>query len=88
MIITSRIASGFDVELQLAGGWFLTALRLLNDSGLLMPGSASIAGVQRSFAPGWDLHINVPGREQPVLARAELDAAGTHPNDFESLPEY
>lgn len=38
MILTSRIISGFDVELQLGAGWFLTAFRGLNDKGLLLPG--------------------------------------------------
>lgn len=38
MILTNRIISGFDVELQLGAGWFLTAFRGLNDSGLLLPG--------------------------------------------------
>ena len=38
MINTQRILSGHDVELMLGSGWFLTALRALNDRGLLLPG--------------------------------------------------
>lgn len=37
MILTNHIISGFDVELQLGARWFLTALRGLNDRGLLLP---------------------------------------------------
>ncbi len=36
MINTHRIISGHDVELMLGKGWFLTALRALNDRGLLL----------------------------------------------------
>jgi hypothetical protein len=79
MITTSRIASGFDIELQLGGGWFFTAVRLLDDNGLLAPDSpVSVSDVRISFAPGWDLQIDVLGRAEPVFARVELDAAGTH----------
>ncbi len=38
MILTNRIISGFDVELQLGAGWFLSAFRGLNERGLLLPG--------------------------------------------------
>ena len=37
MIQTNRIVSGFDVELQLGAGWFLTAFQALNERGLLLP---------------------------------------------------
>lgn len=37
MIDTNRIRSGFDVEFQLGGRWFLTALNALAERGLLIP---------------------------------------------------
>lgn len=79
MIDTSRIASGFDVELQLGGGWFFTAVRLWNDHGLLSPPdhAVTITDVRISFEPGWDLQIDILGRE-PAFARVALDEAGAH----------
>jgi hypothetical protein len=37
MIDTTRIQTGFDVEVQLGGGWFRVALQALADQGLLLP---------------------------------------------------
>jgi len=55
MITTSRIASGFDIELQLGGGWFTTTLRALDSV------SAAPIGVIRVEVtlddPGFDLRI-------------------------------
>lgn len=53
MILTNRIISGFDVELQLGGGWFLTAFRALNDRGLLLPD-----GPPAPFDPGAPITID------------------------------
>jgi hypothetical protein len=87
MITTSRIASGFDVELQLGGGWFLTAARLLAEAGLLVPGSpVTVTDARIGFAPGWDLEMDI-GRAEPLRARAELDAAGTHVVLTTSMPD-
>ena len=88
MILTSRIASGFDVELQLGGGWFLTALRLWNEHGLLAPAgnAVTITEVQIGFEPGWDLQIGILGQPEPVLGRVELDPAGTHLVVTTSMP--
>jgi hypothetical protein len=88
MILTSRIASGFDVELQLGGGWFATALRLWNEHVLLAPAGngIEITGVQIGFEPGWDLQIGILGQPGPVLGRVELDAAGTHLVVTTSMP--
>jgi len=37
MIDTTRIKSEFDIELQIGNGWFFTAIKTLNDFGLLLP---------------------------------------------------
>jgi hypothetical protein len=76
---TSRISSGFDIEMQLGANWFHTAINLLNDKGLLSPPDLPviILNVQITFEPGWDLQIDVAGLPVPVFARAELDALGT-----------
>lgn len=79
MIITSRIASGFDIELQLGGRWFFTAINLLNDHGLLAPPNMPvvITDVQISFEPGWDLEIYVNDLSNPILAKVEFNTEGT-----------
>jgi hypothetical protein len=78
MITTSRIASGFDVELQLGGRWFLTAINLLNDHGLLAPGIPIIVtDVRVTFEPDGDLEIDVVGLADPVFARVTLSDDGT-----------
>lgn len=78
MIDPTRIASGFDVELQLGAGWFRTALDLLNEQKLLGPPGLPIVilGVEISAQPEWDLEIQVFGLNDPVLAKAELGADG------------
>lgn len=79
MIITSRISSGFDIELQLGGGWFFNALNLMNDNGLLTPPGISvvITDVKITFEPDWDLEISVLGLTDPVLAKAEISDDGS-----------
>jgi hypothetical protein len=76
MLDTSRIASGFDVEMQLGGGWFRTALDLLNAHGLLAPPGVPviITDVRISFEPDWNLEIDVLGLPVPVFANIALDA--------------
>ena len=87
-MLTSRISSGFDIELQLGGGWFLTAVNLLNDYGLLAPGlPVSISNVQITFEPGWDLRIDVLGFPMPIFARAELSSDGSQLTITTSLPQ-
>ena len=55
MITTTRIASGFDIELQLGGGWFTTTLRAL-DSVADTP--VGIIGVEVTVDdPGFQLRI-------------------------------
>lgn len=73
-MITSRISSGFDLELQLGAGWFRTALDLLNEKGLLAPPGMDvvITNVQISFEPDWNLQIDVENFPFPILAKAEL----------------
>src|SRR5262245_60412900 len=76
-MITARIASGFDLELQLARGWFLTALNLLNDKGVLAPGfPVVITDVAITFEPGADLSVRVLGLADPVLIAMRLSASG------------
>ncbi|MDX1450533.1 MAG: hypothetical protein R3246_15910, partial [Acidimicrobiia bacterium] len=82
MIDTSRIVSGFDVELQLGGGWFLTALRGLNDNGALIPGplpppappdaDVDVSEVAIIFDPGFDLRIDLLVAGLPFQVRAAL----------------
>lgn len=87
-MLTSRISSGFDIELQLGGGWFLTAVNLLNDHGLLAPGlPVIISNVQITFEPGWDLQIDVLGFPVPIFARAELSSDGSQLTITTSLPQ-
>lgn len=89
MITTTRITSGFDIELQLGGRWFFTAIDLLNEHGLLAPPGLPvvITDVQISFEPGWDLRIDVLLFPDPIFARAELNAAGTELILTTSLPQ-
>ncbi len=85
---TSRISSGFDIELQLGGGWFLTAVNLLNDHGLLAPGTPIIiSNVQITFEPGWDLQISVLGVPFPIFARVELSNDGSELTITTNLPD-
>jgi hypothetical protein len=87
-MLTSRIASGFDIELQLGGGWFLTAVNLLNDHGLLAPGTpVIISNVQITFEPDWDLQIDVLGFPVPILARVQLSADGSQLTITTNLPQ-
>ena len=89
MINTSRISSGFDIELQLGGGWFFTALNLMNDNGLLAPPGIGIviSDVQISFEPGWDLQIDVLGFPDPVFAKVEISDDGSELILTTSLPD-
>lgn len=89
MITTTRIASGFDIELQLGGRWFFTAIELLNEHGLLAPPGLPVVvtDVRISFEPGWDLRIDVLLFPDPVFARAELNAAGTELILTTSIPQ-
>ena len=70
MITTSRISSGFDIELQLGGRWFFTAINLLNEHGLLGPPGLPIiiTNVQISFEADWDLEITILGLPDPGSA--------------------
>jgi hypothetical protein len=79
MIDTLRIASGFDVELQLGGKWFMTAIQLLIDKGIIsIPGfSITINDVRISGEVNWDLEIDVDGFDTSVLAKATLNDTGT-----------
>ena len=59
MINTERISSDFDIELQLGGGWFETALTVLADHDLLLPGTpVAINSVTVIFEDDWDLLID------------------------------
>ncbi|HEX6180981.1 MAG TPA: hypothetical protein VFZ47_07015 [Chitinophagaceae bacterium] len=79
MINTSRIASGFDIELQLAAGWFMTAINLLIEKGVIsIPGIPIIITETRiSGETDWHLEIDVIGLDDPVLARATLNDDGS-----------
>jgi len=88
MITTSKISSGFDIELQLGGGWFFTALNLMNDNGLLLPGTPiTITNVQITFDPGWDLQIDVAEFPFPVLAKAEISDDGSELTLTTNIPQ-
>jgi hypothetical protein len=82
VIDTTRIRSGFDVEVLLGGGWFRVALQALSDAGRLFPDGAAVAitGVAVVFdPPGRDLRIDftVDGTPVTALATLALDASGT-----------
>lgn len=89
---TSNIASGFDVELQLGSGWFLTALNLLNDNGLLTDDSTNvtITGVSISFEPGEDLLIEVAEVPFPIPVAVAISDDGSEliiTSAFPQIPE-
>ena len=90
MIDTSRIQTGFDVELQLGGGWFRTALQALADHGELLPdpppppippgAAVEVTEVEVVFdPPERDLRIalTIAGFPLQLLATLELSADGT-----------
>ena len=88
MIDTTRITSGFDVEVQIGAGWILTALGTLASQGLLisLPDEAppdaevTVTGVRIVFdQPPWDLEIElaIGGLPLLVLGHIELNEAGT-----------
>jgi hypothetical protein len=73
MILTNRIISGFDVELQLGAGWFLTAFRALNERGLLLPG-----GPPPPFDPDApvtveSVDINFDSTDRDLVAQVVVD---------------
>lgn len=78
---TSRITSGFDVELQLGAGWFRTAIELLVDKGVIDTGGLPviIIDIQVILDPDWDLSIEVAAVPQPmtVKVKVELSDDGT-----------
>lgn len=89
---TSRISSGFDVELQLGGGWFFTALNLMNENGLLTDDGTqvTIENVSISFLQNADLQIDVAEIPFPILVRAAISEDGSEliiTSDFPQLPE-
>ncbi len=88
MITTTRITSGFDIEFQLGGKWFFTAINLMNDNGLLAPPGITvvITNVQITFEPGWDLQIDILGLGIPVFAKAELNDEGTEMKLTTNMP--
>lgn len=82
MINTDRISSDFDVELQLGGGWFETALTVLAEHDLLLPGTpVAINSVTVIFQDDWDLLIDATVGIFPV----QLRAAVTLSNDGSEL---
>jgi hypothetical protein len=73
MINTDRISSDFDVELQLGGGWFQTALQVLAEHNLLLPGTpVVITSVTVIFEDDWDLLVDAIVGGFPVLLRASV----------------
>jgi hypothetical protein len=74
MIKTSRIASGFDIELQVGSGWFRTAIDVLNDNGLLAPSGVSITitNVLILLTGDWSLQIDTDQFPDPILIALAL----------------
>ncbi len=89
MITTSRISSGFDIELQLGSRWFFTALNLMNENGLLAPPGLPVVieDVKITFEPDWDLEIRIVGYAIPVFAKAELSEDGSELVFNTSIPQ-
>lgn len=90
MMLTNRIVSGFDAELQLGSGWFLTAFRSLNEKGLLLPNGppppfppdagVTVDAVQIIFpSDNRDLQLNmtVGGVPITILLTLEVSDDGT-----------
>lgn len=75
---TSRISSGFDVELQLGADWFRTAIELLVDEGVIDTGGLPviITDIAVIMDQDWDLAIELAGLGQ-VRVRTELNDDGT-----------
>ncbi len=77
MINTNRISSGFDVELQLGSGWFLTALTRLAEEGLLVS-NFPITIDSVTITPeddDWDLFITLTAVINGNPTRGEIKAA-------------
>ena len=86
---TGRIASGYDIELNLGAGWFLTALRGLHDIGALLPdplpppvppgAEVEVGAVDIVGEPDADLVVELVVAGIPVQVRVvlALDAEGT-----------
>jgi hypothetical protein len=90
MIDTTRIQTGFDVEIQLGGGWFRVALQALAGQNLLLPdpppppippgAQVEISDVQVVFEPpDRDLRValTIDGFPLVLLCSLELSEDGT-----------
>lgn len=88
MVTTTRIRSGFDVELQIGRGWVLVALQTLAAEGLLLTpppplepdARVAVDDVTVMFEPdGWDLKVDlvIGGLPFSALAGIELSESGT-----------
>src|SRR5690348_15770220 len=76
---TSRIGSGFDVELQLGANWFRTAIELLVEKKVIDTGGIPviITDVEVIMDADWDLSITLAGLPQPLRVQTELSDDGT-----------
>ena len=73
MINTNRISSGFDVEFQLGGGWFQTALTVLAEHDLLLPGADVVVdSVTVILDDDWDLLIEATVGGLPFSLKAAV----------------
>jgi hypothetical protein len=99
MADTSRIVSGFDVEMQLGGGWFAVALQGLADHGLLIPdpppppippGAVVVVDEVTVLPddPDWDLEVavTISGVSLTITAALQLSADGKELVISTSLP--
>ena len=99
MIDTSRIRSGFDVEMLIGGRWFLTALQAMHERGILFPD-----GAPPPFQPDaeitltdafiltegeWDLQVDLTIAVFPVsvLARLSMNDVGDELIITTNLPD-
>jgi hypothetical protein len=74
MINNERIKSGFDAEVMIGRGWFLTAIQTLIENGVLsLPLGITITDVEIIDDPEWDLDLTTSIENFIVKARLSIE---------------